>query len=387
MPLTFVLFGSTGDLAQKKIMPALARMHAQGSFPQGSEIIAYSRRAWSDEEYRAFIKPSLASLEPAAVDNFLSTLRYVQGTFDSAASYAALKEHIHTQKVFFHLAVQPEFFAQIATGLGQAGLQGTLLIEKPFGHDKNSAEVLEVQIEKYFAPQAILRVDHYLGKAGLQAVLDTRRTDTAFEATLTSSEVAAVFLRIVSPSDLVDRGEFFDTVGELRDVGQNHLLQMLATVLVDLKQAEVDLPAARAHALSQLVLDLSSIVRGQFEGYTKLAGVAPSSDTETQVKFSTHSIDPRWAGVPLVLEAGKGLAEKKSDIKILFKNGSERVFDMDGEKGDDYQTVLEAALRGEQNFFASLEEVCESWQLVDQVRAHFSSVPLTPYSLGGSMSL
>ncbi len=212
-PLTFVIFGATGDLSQRKILPALCALYASGAFPEGSDILAFSRRPWGDAEYRSFIQPSLKAFPEETSAKFLERIRYVQGTFDSADSFLQLKETVRTENVFFHLAVQPEFYEAIVHRLGDAGLHGSLLIEKPFGHNYASAASLERSLEKYFPPEHIFRVDHYLGKEGLEALLNRRRTDADFEKSLSSERIASVAVRLLETFDVEGRGEFYDAAG------------------------------------------------------------------------------------------------------------------------------------------------------------------------------
>ncbi|HVU80251.1 MAG TPA: hypothetical protein VHD37_02705, partial [Candidatus Paceibacterota bacterium] len=278
---SYVLFGATGDLAQRKIMPALCALSAVHDL----DVVAFSRRPWSDEEYRNFIAPSLKRCDPATSRTFLERVRYAQGTFDDARAFAALKEKVSGEAVF-HLAVQPEFYLPIIEHLGKAGLQRKLLIEKPFGQGSESAQALEKAIEKYFPPDHIYRVDHYLGKEGLDAVLDARRHDADFENSLGKDRVAKVICRIEESLTVAGRGEFYDGVGALRDVGQNHLLQMLAAVIMELPAHEDGLPQARARALASLEPRAADAVRGQYRGYREEDGVAAGSQTETYFKIS-----------------------------------------------------------------------------------------------------
>jgi glucose-6-phosphate 1-dehydrogenase len=385
-PITFILFGATGDLARQKILPALCGLVVKNALPEGSRVIAYSRRAWDDEKYREFIISALKDFSHDEVKKFLSRVEYVQGTFDDPDSYTRLKKKISTGEILFHLAVQPIFYEQIIAGLGVANLRGKILVEKPFGHDLESAEELEKILEQNFPAEYIFRVDHYLSKKGLDEVLETRRTDFEFELHLANKELASITCRILSQADVHDRGEFYDAVGELRDVGQNHLLQMLAVVLIDLREADVSLSIARAHALQKLapISDgefATCVVRGQYDGYQNESGVAENSQTETYFKLILQSDDPRWRGIPLTLEGGKAMRDKKTTIEISFRDGSQKIFDIESHQND-YEAVIEAAITDDKSRFASIEEIVACWKLIDPIIKNFSNLPLRKYAKG-----
>ncbi|HWB33919.1 MAG TPA: hypothetical protein VG753_01165 [Candidatus Paceibacterota bacterium] len=377
-PLTYVVFGATGDLAQRKIMPALCALSATHDLT----VIAFSRRPWSDEEYRAFIAPSLKRFDAAAREKFVEQVRYAQGTFDDQASFANLKEKI-SGDVIFHLAVQPQFHLPIIDGLGTAGLRGKLLIEKPFGEGSESAQMLEQKIEQYFSPDSIYRVDHYLGKEGLDAVLAARRSDDAFENLLGAAHVAKVACRIEESLGIEGRGEFYDPVGALRDVGQNHLLEMLATLIAELPARDGDLPQARAQALASLSPRATHAARGQYAGYRAEEGVAPDSQTETYFRVSAASALPRWQDVELVLEAGKALKQKKSEIEIIYTDGTARVFDMEAPRTRDaYEVLIGAAMNADRARFASAPEVVAAWRFAEAAADLLRQAPLRVYERG-----
>lgn len=389
VPFTYILFGSTGDLAKRKIMPALYNLFASGGIPQGSQIIAFSRRAWNNEEYRSFIKPALSTVSGDSVEAFLQIIVHIEGTFNTDESFVSLKNSIVHTSVFCHLAVQASLYSSIVSGLGKAAITTSLLIEKPFGHDRVSAENLERQIETYFSPEKIYRIDHYLGKAGLDRVYTTRVEDTVLEQKLHNKYVSRITCRLVESLTVLDRGGFYDVVGALRDVGQNHLLEMLAYVLMDTSKVGDDtIHTLRARALEALIAFTSEnthqkLIRGQYEGYTSERDVVHTSQTETYFHITAYSSDPRWINVPLVLEAGKALKEKKSEIVISFFDGTEYVFDIEVPKGNDaYVVILQNAFEGNRNRFVSFEEIMASWRFIDSVILNIALVPLKRYQYG-----
>ncbi len=383
-PITLVLFGATGDLARRKIVPALLSFFARDAWGADARVVAFSRRPWSDNEYRAFIKPSLSSFPPAVVEGFLEHVSYAQGTFDDAAAFAALKEKIGSSDAVYHLAVQPEFHLSIVEQLGKAGLAGKILIEKPFGHDFASAQSLDLDIEKHFSPEHIFYIDHYLGKEGLEAVLKARREDGEFERSLAKERVARITCRIEEALDIQGRGEFYDATGALMDVGQSHALQMLAMALMDLPAQDRDVPGARAAALEALVPDASvAAVRGQYAGYLEEEEVAQDSQTETYFKIGAASRASRWQGVPLVLEAGKALSRKKTEIDIQYRDGTRRTFDIEVPRARDaYEALIEAAMAGDRSRFVCIEEILASWTFAEAVAERLKETPLRTYQKG-----
>ena len=264
-----------------------------------------------------------------------------------------LKEKIAVAEALYYLAVQPELYPPIIEQLGGASLRGKLLIEKPFGRDLASAIALEELAETYFPPEQIFRVDHYLGKDGL----------AAFRATIHDENVVSITCRIFETIGVEGRGVFYDHTGALRDVGQSHLLQMVNALIP-------------IHSL----INPTTVARGQYEGYTSEPDVIQDSQTETYFNITTESSDPRWAGVPIILEAGKALVEKKSEIEVSFKDGSHGLFPMDLTSHDTgHETIIQAALANDQSYFVSLDDVLASWRFIELVLDQFPSVPLAIY--------
>ena len=375
MSITYVVFGATGDLAQRKIMPALLQLYTNGSLPKDATIVAYSRRAWADEEYRGFIRPALTAL-PEQVEAFLLRVVYVAGTFEDISSYTKLLPHVAGRRTYYHLAVLPAQYEPIVEGLGAAGLPGSVLVDKPFGTSLTTALALEAHMERYFLPQDILRIDHYLGKSGLLAFKHAKATSAQLAARLSREQVTRVECCLLESLDAAGRGAFYDSVGALRDVVQNHLLQMLVAVL-----ATGDTPEARAEALMQLVPE-AQVVRAQYEGYTQEEGVAPHSTTETYVSMVLQSKDPRWVGVPLMLVSGKALAEKRSHIRITFADGEVYVCDLENPSlPEAYAYVIGSVLAGNP-LVVSFEEVCAAWRLTDRVKEILETAELLVYPKG-----
>ncbi len=379
-PLTFVLFGATGDLSQRKILPALFKLYEKGFFPTGSNIIAFSRREWSDEQYRAFVEPIFKGVDTEKVKDFLNIIQYVSGTFESLDGYTKLKGKITNSHLIVHMAIKPDAHTQVIQGLSNAGIKGKLLIEKPFGHDSVSALKLEEELEKYVECKNIYRIDHYLGKKGLDEVLRKRKEDEKFLLSLDKEYMDSIRFRLVESLDIEGRGEFYDTVGAMLDVGQNHVLSMVSSFFVD-AAASKNICGARAEVLKQM--NLISTDRGQYSGYVDEKNVGENSQTETYFKVELNYEQEKWNGVHIVLEGGKALVEKRSDITIRYKDGSEYVFDIERpKKPDAYEVVLQAAIEGDISRFVCTDEMMASWRLTDEIKTKMKEVDLKVYEKG-----
>jgi glucose-6-phosphate 1-dehydrogenase len=416
-PFIFILFGATGDLAQKKIVPALLDLYSSGEWGEvfkKSRIVAFSRRAWSDEEYHSFIRPSLdKKYPPEAIKDFLGRVSYAQGTFSDEASYAALKKMIAgfeggaaapLQRLYY-LAIQPSFYTEVFNGLAKAGLNQKngdvsprIIIEKPFGRDTDSAEELNGALDSAFPEDDVYRIDHYLGKAGLDEFLQRRETDSGFESRLNGKEVESISIRMLEDIDIQGRGDFYDETGTLRDVGQNHLLEMLAITIMDLPRkgpngedpGPEQFQNARAAAIETLspITDLGKMIRGQYEGYRSEDEVDVDSNTETYFKIETVLAGERWQGTKVLFEAGKALSEKASDITILFKDGSTVIIDVQKPialaNREAYETLIEKALEGDRELFVSIEEVRAEWRFITPIWESLEDIPLKIYKKGAS---
>ncbi len=368
----YVLFGSTGDLATRKIFPGLYALHQKNRI-EGTMIVACGRRAWTSEEYRSFVKQALGGAAKGGVETFLERIHYLQGELDDAILYRSLRKLIDTQTVVYHLAIHPEWYMPIVRGLGEAGLGGRVMLEKPFGTRRDSALELETFIEKYFHPSQIFRIDHYLVKPGLEAVARYQKK---------SGKLVSVHCRILEELDVRGRGKFYDAVGALRDVAQNHLLLMAATSLVDSGEAEPYVQEARARVIEQLA-PTGDLVRGQYIGYRDADGVAPDSESETYVRVSAESRHPSAKGVVVVLETGKALRKKETTITFSYEDGSLETFDLDASGGQaEYATLIEAAFRDDRSKFIGMGEVLASWQFIDDVREKLDSTELFIYPKG-----
>jgi glucose-6-phosphate 1-dehydrogenase len=393
-PLIFTLFGSTGDLAQKKIMPALYYLYLERRLPQQFHIIAFSRRAWSNADYHAFIKPFLKELPEANIklDSFLEHVVYCEGQFHDETAYKSLAEKInvfkkdfHSAQTLFYFAVQPEFHESILNGLSAVGLlaspQAKIFVEKPFGNDAHSALELEKQFEKKVKANQVLHVDHYLAKEGLRDVIEKRKTHKELEAKLNHVHVASIHVRMFEKIGIEGRGDFYERIGALMDVGQNHLLQILATLLMDLDQKDEN--KARAKAIASLHI-VGEPVLAQYEGYIDEPEVDPESQTETFFHIEAQSSLSQWRDVAITLEAGKAMAEKRADIVIHFKDKTTLTFDIQKSLTgrDAYDILIEEAMLDQHGYFASIDEIVAAWHFLEPILKKRATLLLQKYPKG-----
>jgi glucose-6-phosphate 1-dehydrogenase len=412
---------------KKKIIPALFALYERGQLPQGSSIVAYSRRPWTDAQYHDFVREkSFNNQTTQHIENFLKIIVHVRGEFNEAAGFASLKEYLSTthphpdQQHFFHLAIQPDHYIDVIQNLGQLNLQAIgkprLIIEKPFGFDGSTAAELEKVCRTYFDEHHIFRIDHYLGKYGLHHLWNTRFTDAALEAHI-ENELVAVEARIFERRGIEGRGAFFDSVGALRDVGQNHILEMVAVALAEIDGPEArnagevqSLPSeeTRTEVLVKVgaarVLAEAKVWRGQYDTYAQdMQGVQangqPSqtastsqangehmSQTETYVKAALSLDILGQKNISIIIETGKGLDANSAEIVYVFKNGERRAFDMQwdgrqsGERADAYTTVLQQAFSGNQHYFVGFDEVMALWNITTPLHEKMQKAPLVIYA-------
>lgn len=379
--VTYVLFGATGNLAQIKIMPALCALFEKGVFGVDSKIVAFGRREWNDDGYREFIKPSLSKYDSEIVNAFLGRIVFVNGTFEDESSFTKIKELLEGE-VFYHLSVLPNLYPTIIKSLGVQNMKGRLLIEKPFGNSFETAESLENLIENFFEEKDILRIDHYLGKIGLKEIVKKRYDDELFESRLNNQYVSRIVCRLREVIDIQGRGEFYDKVGAFLDVGQNHALELIATLLMDINKKQ---NIARTEVIESLQFISKSLIRGQYDGYKEERGVLPESVTETYFRCGLQSSLQKFEGIEILIEAGKALErnERKEEVEIIFIDGDSFVFNIDIPKHyNAYESVIEDALNNNHDSFVGKEEIYSLWRLADEVRDNMSRLPLVLYRKG-----
>ncbi len=329
-----VIFGATGDLAKIETFPALVGLVGRGVLTV--PVVGVAKSGWGVEQFRQYAAASLKlnDMDPTspAATRMLGLLRYVDGDLDDPATYQAMSAAMGDgQRPLYYMEVPPFLFARIAEGIAAAGRAGgaRVMVEKPFGTDLTSAVKLNKTMHQYFPEEAIYRVDHWLGLEAVENLLVVRFANSIIEPLLSRSHVASIQITMAEAFDVADRGSFYDKTGAIRDVLQNHMLQVLATVL-----AEPPDGSGLAHwreDRSQLIGSLEPLspqtaVRGQYAGYLDVAGVAPASTTETFAAIRLRAQSWRWADVPILIRAGKCLPITATEIRFRFRKPPHDVF-------------------------------------------------------------
>ncbi len=454
-----------------KVVPALFNLFQKGELPKMFRVVGFSRRSWSDAQYREYIEEILTQYGTGATPQetiaaFLQLFHFQEGTFENDASYAALKSKFDSldgewgvcANKLFYLAVAPEFFDGIVRKLDASRLTEPCLpremaappiswgeplegwtrviVEKPFGTDDGTARALDVLLGELFEEKQIYRIDHYLAKEMLQNILTFRFANNLFELSWGKDLIESIHIRLLEKVGVEKRGAYYDKNGALRDVGQNHVLQMLALLVMERPQSfDTDVIRGKRAEILQALSLLSEdevrqdTMRAQYEGYRVIDGVAPDSETETYFKVTAHLDHPRWAGVPIILEGGKRLGEPLKEAVITFthpqpclcpdgrhhKNGviirmepqEEIIIEFWSKKPglamqtearqfhfllreqtarmqytEEYERLLLDCIRGDQTLFITTDEIRAMWRFVDPILATWArGVPaLTSYA-------
>jgi len=456
IPTVFVIFGATGDLMKKKIAPALFNLYKKGRLPKLFKVIGVSRSVLSDDDFRKRVGEILKShgaKEDEVYHSFLEVFSFKSGQFDDKENYKNIAKHLLDIDIswgvcsnkLFYLSVPPVNYETILKNLASSGLtlpcsqvEGwtRVLVEKPFGKDEETARDLDILLGTLFREEQIYRIDHYLAKEMLQNILAFRFSNNLFEDSWHKDFIEKIEILLLEKIGAEERGEFYDGIGTLRDVGQNHLLQMLALVTMDSPSNfdSVSIRSKRFEVLKTLEIPSQEEVkshsyRAQYEGYRDIKGVKPESETETYFKTLAYLDNPRFKGVPVVLESGKRMGEQIKEIVVTFKHQTpclcppgihfknriifsiepqekisiefwskkpgldmameERTLDFlyrrDGERTqyvEEYEKLLLDCILGDQTLFVSTDEVQSMWKFTDAILSvwHKGLVPLKFYS-------
>lgn len=330
----FVFFGATGDLAYKKIFPTLYAMVKRGELDVPVIGVAYN--GWDLDQLRARARSSIEASggidNKAAFRKLMSRLAYVDGDYSQDSTFAALAKELHGAKRPLHyLAVPPEMFSVVVGQLAASGCakNARVVVEKPFGRDLKSARALNRVLASAFPEDHIFRIDHYLGKEVTQNILYFRFANSFLEPVWNRDHIASVQVTMAEDFGVQGRGAFYEEVGALRDVVENHLFQVVSLLTMDAPvtpDAESLRDAKCAIFQAMRRVTRRDLVRGQFRGYRKEKGVARDSDVETYVALRLYIDSWRWEGVPFYIRAGKQLAEHATEVVVEFKPPPMRVF-------------------------------------------------------------
>src|SRR3989454_7666241 len=329
-----VLFGLTGDLAHKMIFPALYAMVQRGVLTV--PVVGVASRAWSVAQLRARVTDSLtqsgAPLEERALSRLLSLLQYVSGDYNNPETFAALKGALgKARRPTHYLAIPPALFETVIQGIGAAGLadNARVIVEKPFGRDLASARELNAVARAVFPEDAIFRIDHFLGKEAIMNILYFRFANTFLEPIWNRNYVASVQITLAEKFGVQGRGRFYEEVGAIRDVVQNHMFQVLVLLAMDAPVSrDAETMRDEKIRLFKAIRPLTAvdIVRGQFRGYRDIDEVAPDSQVETFAALRLHIETWRWGGVPFYIRAGKELPVSATDVMVELKRPPQAVF-------------------------------------------------------------
>lgn len=417
-----ILFGATGDLTRKRLVPALYELSEDGLLDV--PVIGVGRRGIGDEGFRALVRDGLADAgietKSSVLDRLLANARYVQGDYRDPQTFARIGQMVgdHTCTVSF-LAIPPDLFDDVIQGLAAAGLneRGRVMVEKPFGRDTESASELNEIIHRHYPEERVYRIDHFLGKEALQNLMVFRFSNTMLEPIWSRHYIRGVQITMAEDFGVEGRGAFYDSVGAMRDVVQNHLLVLMS--LLAMEPPVSDRPDALRDERVKVLeatrpLGPDDIVLGRYDGYLDEPGVAVDSTTETYFAARFEIDSWRWAGVPWLIRAGKGLASTVTEAVVEFLRPPRLLFTDDnmvpgpnrlvfrskphdlirlemqakrpgpkivsepvdlvldyGENAaetlDAYHRLLGDALQGDQSLFARVDGVMEAWRIVQPI--------------------
>ncbi len=344
-PQAIVLFGASGDLAKKKVIPALYNLAVAGLLPERHCVIGFAMDAWDDEAFRQHARDSVQTYSRTPLDEdvwtrFAGSLSFISGTFDDEAAIGRLKlalEHADRDLGaqdgrLFYLAVPPSTFPTIVKSLASIGANtanSRIVVEKPFGHSLDSAKGLSAEIHTAFDEHQLFRIDHYLGKETVQNLVVFRFANSIWERVWNRDAVDHVQITVAESIGVEGRAGYYEHAGAIRDLLQNHMLQVMAFLAMEPPRSlEAEAFRDEKVKLLQAVrpIDPADVVRGQYDGYRKEDGVDPKSQTETFVAARLWIDNWRWDGVPFYLRHGKEMPERNTEIAVYFRQAPEVLF-------------------------------------------------------------
>ncbi len=405
-PLILIIFGATGDLYADKLAKALYILFLEHKIHPDFKIIAFARKDFTQDAFRALSKRNIlkkGNINASKLDEFLNCIEYFKGDFLDAGDFVKLKNFLSPGKnraIIFHVASPSAFYKDIFENIKNAGAHlvnqgGKILIEKPFGGSGPDAKLLSELLSSMFEEEHIFHVDHYLAKETAERIFDFRFKYGSLDNVWDIAHIEKIKI-IFHESNIVGcRGASYDSVGAFLDVGENHMLELLALMLMPHPKdsSAESIRGSRAKALSDLYIDYNyKIIKGQYEGYQAEPGVAKDSTTETFFRVFLKSKAPRFSNIPFELEAGKGLLDMHSDIttttvsaQVYFKDGRMKEFKIQPVQGTQYNSytkVYTDAFVGDQRLFVSMDEIVVEWRLADELLSKWKDVPLVKYKKG-----